>query len=443
MKAKKKVAVVCLSIGAVLLLLTAFSGVNAWNQEGDTGSTGQTEESLTAEEAAAGNQDVTEPGIQLMSPEEEAAEETTTVQTEETAAETTAAQAEETAAETADAQTETSAQEPAADETTAAPEETAEDAAAAPEGETASDESSALEQAEIDYFEGQFMVTVTGNTALNVREEPSTESPWVGKMYAGSGGYILEEGDGWTKIESGSVTGWVSNDYILTGDAGREKALEDSELVIEVLSDALKVRSAPTTAEENKLRAIYGGETYPVVSVDNGWVEIEYSEEKTGWVAADYVEIRYSYEVAMSKEEIEEAEAARKHKDVATTTRSSHAASYDETTLLACLIQCESGSYEGQLAVANVILNRVNSSKFPNTITEVIYAAGQFSPVRSGSLDARLAKGPSSTALQAATDALNGTNNIGDYLYFRSASSADTSSYSSYTIVAGNCFYNK
>ena len=164
MKAKKKVAVVCLSIGAVLLLLTAFSGVNAWNQEGDTGSTGQAEESLTAEEAAAGNQDVTEPGIQLMSLEEEAAEETT------------AAQAEETAAETADAQTETSAQEPAADETTAAPEEIVEDAAAAPEGETVSDESSALEQAEIDYFEGQFMVTVTGNTALNVREEPSTES---------------------------------------------------------------------------------------------------------------------------------------------------------------------------------------------------------------------------------------------------------------------------
>ena len=435
MKAKKKVAVVCLSIGAVLLLLTAFSGVNAWNQEGDAASTSQTGEDLTegmiwseTKIPEAGSSEGTVSGdaasgagvpvaVQSVTGESDGAEESSPE---------TAAVPESSAPETQEAaDEETSASETAASESSAAEEE------------------NALEQAEIDYFEGQFMVTVTGNTALNVREEPDAESAWVGKMYAGSGGHILEEGDGWTKIESGSVVGWVSNDYILTGDAGREKALEDSELVIEVQSDALKVRSAPSTAEDNKLRAIYGGETYPVVSVEGDWVEIEYSEEKTGWVAADYVEIRYSYEHAMSRKEIEEAEEARKRKDVETTTRSSHSASYDETTLLACLIQCESGSYEGQLAVANVILNRVNSSKFPNSITEVIYAAGQFSPVRSGSLDARLAKGPSSTALQAATDALNGVNNIGDYLYFRSASSADTSSYSSYTVVAGNCFYNK
>lgn len=435
MKAKKKVAVVCLSIGAVLLLLTAFSGVNAWNQEGDAASTSQTGEDLTegmiwseTKIPEAGSSEGTVSGdaasgagvpvaVQSVTGESDGAEESSPE---------TAAVPESSAPETQEAaDEETSASETAASESSAAEEE------------------NALEQAEIDYFEGQFMVTVTGNTALNVREEPDAESAWVGKMYAGSGGHILEEGDGWTKIESGSVVGWVSNDYILTGDAGREKALEDSELVIEVQSDALKVRSAPSTAEDNKLRAIYGGETYPVVSVEGDWVEIEYSEEKTGWVAADYVEIRYSYEHAMSRKEIEEAEEARKRKDVETTIRSSHSASYDETTLLACLIQCESGSYEGQLAVANVILNRVNSSKFPNSITEVIYAAGQFSPVRSGSLDARLAKGPSSTALQAATDALNGVNNIGDYLYFRSASSADTSSYSSYTVVAGNCFYNK
>ena len=115
----------------------------------------------------------------------------------------------------------------------------------------------------------------------------------------------------------------------------------------------------------------------------------------------------------------------------------------DDTTLLACLIQCESGSYEGQLAVANVILNRVNSPKYPNSISGVIYAAGQFGPVSSGSLARRLERGPSATALRAATDALNGTNNIGSFMHFRSAKSADVDSYSSYTIVAGNCFYTK
>ena len=320
------------------------------------------------------------------------------------------------------------------------PEETAEESSV----EEPSAEAETEAPAEKDYFEGQFMVTVTGKTALNVREEPDADSAWVGKMYAGSGGYILETSDGWSKIKSDSVTGWVSNDYILSGEAGKAKALEEGcDLVIEVESDALKVRSAPTTEEENKLRAIYGGEIYSVVSTQGDWVEIEYTEGKTGWVAAEYVSIRYSYDYAISRKSIEEAERAKKRVSVGTTSRSAQSASYDDTTLLACLIQCESGSYEGQLAVANVILNRVNSSKYPNSISGVIYAAGQFSPVRSGKLAARLEKGPSATALEAATDALNGTNNIGDFVHFRSAKGADVDSYSSYTIVAGNCFYRK
>lgn len=110
---------------------------------------------------------------------------------------------------------------------------------------------------------------------------------------------------------------------------------------------------------------------------------------------------------------------------------------------MAAIIQCESGSYEGQPAVANVIINRVNSSKFPNSVSGVVYAAGQFAPVKSGKLAARLEKGPSATAIKAATDALNGTNNIGDFVYFRSAKAVDTDAYSAYTIVAGNCFYRK
>lgn len=408
MKAKKSTTAVCAAIGVVLLLLTAFSGVDAWEQEEDGDGITQTVEQ-TAEETAGESAD----GVAAGLPAAETA-------SEETTPEGTAPEA-EALAET-DALTEAAAQ------------AAAEDAEAPAETET---------PAETDYFAGQFIVTVTGKTALNVREEPNTDSRWVGKMYDGSGGFVLEEGDGWTKIQSGKVTGWVSNDYILTGEAGREKVLKECELVFEVESDALKVRSAPTTTEDNKLRAIYGGESYLVVSVQGDWVEIEYSEGKTGWVAGAYGTIRYDYDDAMSRQEIEEAEAAKKRVTVTTTTRAAQEASVDDLTLLACLVQCESGSYEGQLAVANVVLNRVNSSKFPNTISDVIYAAGQFGPVKSGKLAARLEKGPSATALQAATDALSGVNNIGNFVYFRSAKSADLNSYSSYTIVAGNCFYSK
>ena len=95
-------------------------------------------------------------------------------------------------------------------------------------------------------------------------------------------------------------------------------------------------------------------------------------------------------------------------------------ATADDAYLLACIVYCEAGnqSYEGQLAVANIVLNRVKSSMFPNTISEVIYQSGQFGPVYNGSLDRTLANGPSSACVQAANDALAGSNNIGNLLFF-------------------------
>ena len=71
--------------------------------------------------------------------------------------------------------------------------------------------------------------------------------------------------------------------------------------------------------------------------------------------------------------------------------------SAEEQNLLAAIIECEAyQDYNSLLAVATVIMNRVNDSRFPNTIAEVVYASNQFEPVTLGSLDAVLAKGPSS-----------------------------------------------
>ena len=406
-----KKAAISLLVAALVFVLTAFSSAQAWEEAADVAvdqTVAETEAMTTGEEIK-----VTESETENNTTEETSAEET---QPEE---ESTEDIVDETVEETL--------------------EETSEEAT-----EPAVEETAETSVQLIDYFADQFMVTVTGKSALNVREEPDSKSKWVGKMYEGSGGTILEAGDGWTKIQSGNVTGWVSNDYILTGEAGKAAALEVCELVFEVTSDALKVRSAPTTEEENKIRAIYGGDTYAVVTLqDDGWVEIEYKEGKTGWVAAQYGKIRYDYDTAMTRKEIQDAENAKKQKNVATTHRESTSASADEEYLLACLINCESNHYEGQLAVANVVLNRVKSHKFPNSISEVIYAPGQFSPARSGKLERRLQSGPSASALQAARDALSGINNIGDYLFFRSYKTADLSKYSAYTVVMGNCFYKK
>lgn len=65
-----------------------------------------------------------------------------------------------------------------------------------------------------------------------------------------------------------------------------------------------------------------------------------------------------------------------------------------ELRLLTAIIYCEAGneSYKGKVAVGNVVLNRVRSSKFPKTVKGVIYQSGQFTPARSGSLSKALQK---------------------------------------------------
>lgn len=89
--------------------------------------------------------------------------------------------------------------------------------------------------------------------------------------------------------------------------------------------------------------------------------------------------------------------------------------------LMASIIYCEAGNqpYEGQVAVGAVIMNRVKRGCYPNSIEEVIYQSGQFGPAATGWLNrVRSSKGYSQTALQAAVDALNGSNPIGSCLIF-------------------------
>lgn len=91
-----------------------------------------------------------------------------------------------------------------------------------------------------------------------------------------------------------------------------------------------------------------------------------------------------------------------------------------DEALLAAIIECEAGSesYEGKLAVGSVVMNRVASSYFPNTVVGVIYQSGQFSPVASGRYATVLARGAESSCVQAAREVLAGSRTIGA-LYFR------------------------
>ena len=90
--------------------------------------------------------------------------------------------------------------------------------------------------------------------------------------------------------------------------------------------------------------------------------------------------------------------------------------------LLANLIYCEAGGepYVGQVAVGSVVMNRVLSSKFPDSIIGVIYQRNQFSPVASGRLDLALATNKATPSCYKATEeAMSGITNVGNCLFFR------------------------
>lgn len=108
--------------------------------------------------------------------------------------------------------------------------------------------------------------------------------------------------------------------------------------------------------------------------------------------------------------------------------------------LLANLIYCEAGgeSYEGQVAVGSVVINRVLSSVYPNTITGVIYQSGQFSPVASGRLALALAENRATAKCYQAADAvMSGTTNVSNCVYFRTPIEGITPRYT----IGGHIFY--
>ena len=92
----------------------------------------------------------------------------------------------------------------------------------------------------------------------------------------------------------------------------------------------------------------------------------------------------------------------------------------NDISMLAALIECESGGeiYEGKLAVGSVVMNRVRSSYFPNSLVEVIYQSGQFSPVASGRFATVLSRGASEECVRAASEVLSGNITL-NCLYFR------------------------
>lgn len=279
---------------------------------------------------------------------------------------------------------------------------------------------------------------------VNIRKDPSTDGEILGKLYRNSACTILKEEGEWYYVESGSVTGYAKAEFIKTGLSDEEliKNYSTQKAVVDV--DGLNVREEEST-ESRKLTVIYQNEKYPVVKIDGEWIELQIEDENlTGYVKAEFVELIVDFTEAVSREEelkLQQLQAEERAKK-ATVIIYNDGYSYTEEDLklLACLVHSEAGtqSYEGKLAVANVVLNRMKSSKYPDTIAAVVYQAGQFSVARSGSLEKQLnnydnySSKSQLMSIKAAKDALEGANNIGTRMYFHTYKAAAKKGYTSY-----------
>jgi uncharacterized protein YgiM (DUF1202 family) len=257
--------------------------------------------------------------------------------------------------------------------------------------------------------------------AINVRTDPSENAALAGVLYKDCGGRVLDQKNGWTKIESGNLVGWARDDFLLFGEDAQKVAGEVGSSVIDVTANALYVRSADNTSAESMGVLTRGDQLDIIKEQDNGWIAVDFDNE-TGYVQADYVTTDFRIDAGETQAEIEAREKREKQKELQKN-RGKVASDADTTRLLGALIYCEAGNqpYEGKVSVCAVVMNRVRSGAYPNTVHSVIYASGQFTPALNGKVARVYNSGVPDSCIQAAQAALNGDTYVGGATHFRRA----------------------
>lgn len=270
------------------------------------------------------------------------------------------------------------------------------------------------------------LVMANVKESMNIRKEPDANSEKLGLLYADCGGEILERGQGWTKIQSGNLIGWAKNDYLFFGEEALKKAEELGVYEAKVNSTGLRIRKEPST-EASIWGNVEKDAVYSAVTeyTTPEWVAIEYGGA-LGYISAEYVTLEFTIDHGETWADIEEREKREmKERQKLIVQEGASVIGTTDEMLLAALIQMEAGNqpYEGQVAVGAVVINRMNSPAYPNTLAGVIYASGQFTPTRTGRVEELALKGPKESCIQAARAALAGETTVGGAMHFRRAGS--------------------
>lgn len=182
---------------------------------------------------------------------------------------------------------------------------------------------------ECEYPEWQEYAVANIEGSLRVRAEASTDAEIVGKLYPYAVAHVVERGDEWSKVESGSVSGYVANEFLMFGDEAGAYITENYKYCATVEVPALNVRQEQST-ESECIGSVTGGQELDVLGETDEWVEIQYNDDTVGYVAKEFVEVGWNYPTAMTLEEeqamIEAALAEKAAKSAQTTSRSSEIA---------------------------------------------------------------------------------------------------------------------
>ena len=295
---------------------------------------------------------------------------------------------------------------------------------------------------------------------LDIHAEANTASAVIGQVMEDGHVAILAKYNDWVQIQAGEIAGWVPAENLVETEISNEEAVAANEQVIaertgatasedeffaeeEVQQDETAALQAEASkAAQNEIEEVQAAEEAARIEAEAqakaaaeeaARIEAEAqakAAEEAAQLAAE-AQARAAAEEAARLEAEAQAKAAEEAARIAAEAQQAALAaqaaqtaaiSAEELKLLANIIYCEAGSesYVGKVAVGNVIMNRVKSASQPNTITEVVYAKGQFSPVRNGSLQRALSSDKADAACyQAAIEALAGAQPVGGKLFFR------------------------
>ena len=150
-------------------------------------------------------------------------------------------------------------------------------------------------QSIVDSYANLGIAEVSGY--LNVRKTPESFGEVVGKLPKGGACAILDTStEGWYKISSGGVTGYVSSQYVYTGDEAKKLAAENVAERAVIDADKLNVRSEPK-ADADVVDQVFKNERYDIKSQQDGWIQVS-----DGYISADYVTVKYALDEAIKQD---------------------------------------------------------------------------------------------------------------------------------------------